>query len=350
MQIFLRWKEKFFCKLQKLKGNSSPMQSNFLATLNLKSLKLLKNFIAPFSILFLLLPTNLFANELTDASSSWWIWPLALFGVTFLIGIFGVMAGIGGGVLFVPIVTSFFPFHIDFVRGAGLMIALGSSLAAAPTLLQKNLASLKLTIPIALVASGFSILGAFSGLWLSKLNPAYIQISLGVLILGIVFIMFRSQSSDYPQVKPGDALTQALQLHGVFFEPTLNKKISWSVHQTKIGLIAFSFVGFLAGMFGLGAGWANVPILNLVMGAPLKIAVATSSFSLSITDTTAAWIYFNQGAFLPVIIVPSMAGIMVGANIGSRLLPKVDPSLIRKIVIWVLLLAGIRALLKGLGI
>ena len=27
--------------------------------------------------------------------------------------------------------------------------------------------------------------------------------------------------------------------------------------------------GVLAGMFGLGAGWANVPALNLVMGVPL---------------------------------------------------------------------------------
>lgn len=270
--------------------------------------------------------------------------------MTFLIGIFGVMAGIGGGVLFVPLVSSFFPFHIDFVRGAGLMIALGSSLAAAPNLLQKNLASLKLTIPITLIASAFSILGAFSGLWLSNLNPAYIQISLGILILGIIVIMLLSKSTAYPQVQPGNPLTQALQLNGIFFEPTLNREVAWSVHRTARGLLAFSGVGFLAGMFGLGAGWANVPVLNLVMGAPLKVAVATSSFSLSITDTTAAWIYFNQGTFLPIIIVPSMAGIMIGANIGSRLLPKVEPMLIRKMVIAVLFLAGIRSFLKGLGI
>ena len=44
----------------------------------------------------------------------------------------------------------------------------------------------------------------------------------------------------------------------------------------------------MAGMFGLGAGWANVPVLNLLMGAPLKISVATSKFLLAITDTSAA--------------------------------------------------------------
>ncbi len=230
------------------------------------------------------------------------------------------------------------------------MIALGSSLAAAPNLLQQNLASLKLALPCALVASSFSIIGAFSGLWLSSLNPLYIQSSLGVLILGIVVIMAFSKSTEYPEVKPGNALTQTLQLNGTYFEPTNNQNISWTVHKTMRGLAAFSVVGFLAGMFGLGAGWANVPVLNLVMGAPLKVAVATSSFSLSITDTTAAWIYFNKGAILPMIIIPSMTGTMIGATIGSRLLPKVKPSLIRKMVIAVLLLAGIRSLLKGFGV
>ena len=31
----------------------------------------------------------------------------------------------------------------------------------------------------------------------------------------------------------------------------------------------------MAGMFGLGAGWANVPVLNLLMGVPLKVSVGT---------------------------------------------------------------------------
>jgi hypothetical protein len=48
----------------------------------------------------------------------WWVWRIALFAVSFLIGIVGVLAGVGGGVLFVPIVSGFFPFHLDFVRAA----------------------------------------------------------------------------------------------------------------------------------------------------------------------------------------------------------------------------------------
>ena len=53
------------------------------------------------------------------SSLSWWVWPLMLFGVTFGLGIVAVLGGVGGGVLFVPIVGGFFPFHLDFVRSAG---------------------------------------------------------------------------------------------------------------------------------------------------------------------------------------------------------------------------------------
>lgn len=300
-------------------------------------------------LLFLLIPGLVFAGG-SDLDMPWWGWGIILFLTTFIIGLFGVLAGIGGGVLFVPLVSSFFPFHIDFVRGAGLLIALGSSLAAAPTLLKKDLASLKLAIPVALIASAFSIVGAMIGLWLSSVNPAFIQGSLGVLILMIVVIMLMAKSSIYPVVKEGDYLAGLLGLSGTYKEGATGKEVRWTVHRTAIGLFCFVLVGVLAGMFGLGAGWANVPILNLLMGAPLKIAVATSSFSLSITDTTAAWVYLNKGAVLPIIVVPSIMGIMAGANIGARILPRVKPTLIRKMVIIVLLLAGVRSILKAFGI
>jgi len=303
------------------------------------------------SLLFSLLsPSILLAGSTAEFDMPWWGWPTILFFTTFFIGVFGVMAGIGGGVLFVPLASSFFPFHIDFVRGTGLFIALGSSLAAAPHLLEKNLASLKLALPSALVASTFAIVGAFLGLWLSALNPAYIQGSLGVTIIVIVFIMLFAKNSEHPDVTHGNYLTELFQINGIYTEETTGKEVRWTVHKTTRGMLGFVIVGLLAGIFGLGAGWANVAILNLIMGAPVKIAVATSSFALSITDSTAAWIYMNKGAVLPILTVPSMVGIMLGAKIGSKLLPKVKPTVIRNMVIGVLFFAGVRSLMKAFGI
>ncbi|MGH8689610.1 MAG: sulfite exporter TauE/SafE family protein, partial [Burkholderiales bacterium] len=98
------------------------------------------------------------------AAVPWWVWPLALFALTYLLGVVAVVAGIGGGVLFVPIVGSFFPFHLDFVRGAGLVLALSGALSAGPALLREGLASLRLAMPLALVGSITSIGGALLGL------------------------------------------------------------------------------------------------------------------------------------------------------------------------------------------
>ncbi len=91
------------------------------------------------------------------ADVAWWVWPLALFVVCFVLGIVAVPAGVGGGVLFVPIVGGFFPFHLDFVRGAGLLVALASALAAGPNLLRVGLADLRLALPLAVLASASSI-------------------------------------------------------------------------------------------------------------------------------------------------------------------------------------------------
>ncbi|MEM0203654.1 MAG: sulfite exporter TauE/SafE family protein [Archaeoglobaceae archaeon] len=278
---------------------------------------------------------------------AWWVWVLILFVFTFFLGILAVMGGVGGGVLFTPIVGSFFPFHLDFVRGAGLFVALTGSLAAAPGLLKRGLANLRLTMPLALVASTSSIAGALIGLTL----PTWItQTLLGIAILFITVLMITSKRSEFPEVPKPDKISQVLGIYGIYYEESSNKAVEWRVHRTLPSIFLFVLIGIIAGMFGLGAGWANVPVLNLVMGCPLKIAAGTSKFLLSITDTSAAFVYLNSGSVLPLITIPSVLGIMLGSFVGVRLLAKANPRVVRIIVIAILAFAGIRSLLKGLGI
>src|SRR5512143_931927 len=283
----------------------------------------------------------------SGSSMPWWAWPLILFIVTFFLGIVAVLGGVGGGVLFVPIIGGFFPFHIGFVRGAGLLVALAGALAAGQGLLKKGMADLRLAIPVAVIASACAIVGAMIGL---ALPAKVVNIALGGTILGIVAIMLMAKKSEYPEVKQADNLSTVLRITGVYHEASSGQDINWKIHRTPQGLATFIIIGVMAGMFGLGAGWANVPVLNLMMGAPLKVSVATSKFLLSITDTSAAWIYVNNGAVLPMIVVPSIIGIMLGSIVGVRILARTRPAAIRSMVIIMLLFAGLRALLKGLGI
>ncbi len=296
--------------------------------------------------LSLVAPAALAADN-AAAAAAWWVWPIALFVVCFFLGMIAVPAGVGGGVLFVPIVSGFFPFHLDFVRGAGLLVALASALSAGPTLLRNGLANLRLALPPALLASASSIAGALVGF---ALPTRALEIALGLTILAIAVLMAMSRRSEFPAVSQPDRLSVALGMHGVLADAGGGGAVPWHVHRTPLGLATFLGIGFLAGLFGLGAGWANLPALNLLMGAPLKVSAGTSSFILSLVDSSAAWVYLNRGAVLPIIAVPAVVGMMLGAKIGARLLQVMPAAHIRKLVLALLVFAGLRALTKGLGL
>jgi len=176
-----------------------------------------------------------------------------------------------------------------------------------------------------------------------------VQTCLGATILGIAVLLLMSKNSVRPVVTKQDAVGLALGMNGVFLEPSTGEVVEWKTHRTLVGLLLFIAIGIMAGMFGLGAGWANVPVLNLLMGVPLKVGVGTSKFLLSITDTSAAWVYLNQGCVIPLMAVPSIVGLMLGSVVGVRLLAVAKPKFIRYMVIIVLFFSGAKALLKGLG-
>jgi uncharacterized protein len=281
------------------------------------------------------------------AAVAWWIWPIALFAVTFVLGIIAVVAGIGGGVLFVPIVASFFPFHLDFVRGAGLLLALAGTLAAGPVLLRSGMANLRLVMPLALAGSVASIAGALVGL---SVPADLLQTALGITVIAVALLIWRSRASDRLGVEESDPLGAMLRLKGRFEDLSQGAHIDWRTHQTPAGLTVFAAIGFLGGVLGLGAGFANVPALNLLMAAPMKVAVGSSGLIISIINSGAAWIYINSGAVLPLLVMPSILGVMLGSRIGARLLRTVPAPAVRRLVIAVMLIAGTRALLRGLGV
>ena len=286
------------------------------------------------------------AGSAAGGSGAEALWLAGLFAACVLIGIFAVQAGVGGGVLFVPIVGGLFPFHLDYVRAAGLLVALASSLAAAPSLLRMNMASLRLALPASVLAALFGVGGAA----LSFLLPIRIlQAALGAAILGIAFVFLRARPEVPRGAAPPDAWSRRLRLGGVYWETTSRAPVVWTTRRTPLGIGLFSGVGFMAGLFGLGAGWANVPVFNLVMGVPIKIAVATSALVIAFTTAPSLWMYYHRGAVLPAVMAPAVLGMMVGARIGVRFLAKARPRSIRYAVVTILLLAGLRSLLRGLG-
>ena len=287
------------------------------------------------------------AAPVPGGATPWWVWSLILLGFSFVVGILSLLGGMGGGTLFVSIIGGFLPFHLDFVRCASLLVALCGALSAGPGLLRFGMGDLRLSLPAALMTSSGAIFGALVGL---KLPTHLIQIALGFLILGIVAIMLKAKRAEYPDVKDADVFASLLGISGVYLDRATEEEVSWKVHRTPVSLLLFLLIGIMAGVFGIGAGWANVTVLNLIMGAPIKVAVGTSKLIICLTDTSAAWIYLHSGAVLLVVVVPSIIGMMLGSWAGVNILVRIAPIRLRYIVIALLLFAGIRSLLKGLAI
>ncbi|GAB4390175.1 MAG: TSUP family transporter [Thermodesulfovibrionales bacterium] len=289
--------------------------------------------------------------EAAGSRMAWWIWPIILLGFTFVIGIIAPLSGVGGGVLFVPLSTAFLPFSVDFIRGAGLIMALTSALSASPYFIRKGMADIRLMAPLVCVSMITSVLGGIAGLWITNAFPSgkyYITIALGAVLLFIFGVMLSSKRVEFPEVRNQDRFSRALGLGGAWAEADGNV-VRFRVTRLMPGVFFFSLVGFIAGMFGLGAGWANVPVLNLLMGAPIKAAVATSMTIISVNDAAAAWIYLAKGAVLPLIVVPSVIGISIGARIGAKLAVKAKPAFVKQLVLAIMLVAALLNVYKGLS-
>jgi len=56
--------------------------------------------------------------------------------------------------------------------------------------------------------------------------------------------------------------------------------VRYGVGRMACGLAAVFGVGLVSSVFGVGGGWALVPVFNLVMGVPLKVACSEASVAL----------------------------------------------------------------------
>jgi hypothetical protein len=260
------------------------------------------------------------------------------------------ISGVGGGVLFVPLATVFFPFNIDFIRGTGIVMALVSAQSSAPHLIKNGLANLRVMAPVAVVSIITSMIGSLCGIWLTNAFPSgehYVTIALGVLLFGIFVVMVRSSNAKYPKVEEAGTVASALKLCGVWYEHDIGRMVEYKCTNLRWGLLCFAGVGFVAGMFGVGAGWASVPVLNLIMGVPIKVAAATSMGIITVNGAAATWIYLANGAILPFIVVPSVIGVTIGARIGARVAHRAKPVYAKYLVLGVMLFAGAMNIYKG---
>jgi hypothetical protein len=107
--------------------------------------------------------------------------------------------------------------------------------------------------------------------------------------------------------------------------------------------------GVLSALLGVGGGIVKVPLMNLVMGVPLKAATATSNLMIGVTAAASAVVYLVRGGIDPYVAGPTAVGVFAGALVGSRLAARIDVRLLRLLFVGVLALTAVQMAWRALG-
>ncbi|MFZ5759284.1 MAG: sulfite exporter TauE/SafE family protein [Thermodesulfobacteriota bacterium] len=277
---------------------------------------------------------------------------LGFFLLSFGIAVLAVIAGIGGGVLFTPIMLAFTSVDSLIVRATGLIVAMFSGLVSTGPFMRSGLANLRVSI---LLAASYGV-GAFGGAMgaiyvagsLGKEGEGIIRMALGCILaaLGVYFIM-GGKKLEWPEVNKVDGFTRSLGLGLPFYEKSINKVVDYPMTRAGWTMLIITGVGLLSGFFGLGAGWAIVPVQNLVMAVPLKVAAANSGVLLGMGDCIAVWPYLLSGAIIPLFAAPWLAGQVLGGMMGAKLMAGIKAGFVRIILIGIMFFTSFGLLTKG---
>ena len=168
-----------------------------------------------------------------------------------------------------------------------------------------------------------------------------------VVIFGTI-ISFLEVDPKIPVEYLLNAVFEGRSVEAVWAGSALQKPVKYYVHNVKIAVVLLFVVGFTGGFFGLGGGWAVVPVLNLVMSVPLKVSAATSGVLLAMGNSAAIWPYINAGALIGVVAAPWMLGQIIGGIVGAHVLSGIKAAFVRKLLIVMLFLTSLKLLSRGI--
>ena len=127
--------------------------------------------------------------------------------------------------------------------------------------------------------------------------------------------------------------------HGRVFQYEFNEALATAVN---------AILGFISSFFGTGGGFLRTPILVYAFSFPVRVAVATSVFTLTFYTTTGALTHASLGHvdWYPTFLWAGI-GLVAGAQIGARLAGVVRGRWILRLLLVLILAMGVRLLIEG---
>jgi len=270
---------------------------------------------------------------------------LLAFGVSLAAGLFGAVLGLGGGIVVVPALTLLLGIDIRYAIGASIISVIATSSGAGAAYVKGRLTNIRVSMLLETATTAGAIAGAFlagivSGRWL--------YLVFGLVMGYAAFGMWRRPRQPPADEARPDRLADRLGLHGSYFDEASGREVRYRATHTPGGLAVSGLAGVISGLLGVGGGVIKVPMMNLVMRLPLKVASATSSFMIGVTAAASAGVYFYRGDINPFIAGPVALGVVAGAVIGSRILNRLHSAVVQAIFTAVLVLVAIQMIWKGL--
>lgn len=102
-----------------------------------------------------------------------------------------------------------------------------------------------------------------------------------------------------------------------------------------------ALAGLAAGAVGISCGSFKVPLMVLLCGIPMGIAVGTSSAMVAATAIMGFAGHATQGHFEPAWAVPLAITAVIGGALGGKFALKTDPKKLKKIFAWTTLAAAL---------
>lgn len=223
----------------------------------------------------------------------------------------GALLGIGGGVFLVPFLTLGLGVPIRQALATSLLTVIATSIVitSGPA---REWINLRLGLLVAVATVAGSLVG---GVVATTVSPRALHFIFAISTFGIAVVMLsrldvRNVILD-PEAEPG-------ALGGRYHEEESGRGIVYRVRRLPL-VMAGSFVaGNLSTLMGVGGGVVTVPLLNAWCGVPIRAAAATSAFTLGVTATSGAIIYYGRGEVVPILAGAAVLGVRLGSLAGLR--------------------------------
>lgn len=265
-----------------------------------------------------------------------------IFLIAILGGTIGSLIGLGGALVITPALVSLMGIPLHHAIGASLVATICTSTATSIVSLKSHgLTKEKLGLFLALATAFGAIFGAKLALSISA-KPLFLTFGM-VLVVVLILNLIKRKKTDRAKLS---TIAKALQLNDQY--AIKNQIHTYNVSNPILGFIAMIGAGFIGGLLGIGAGLFKVLAMDKIMKVPFKVSSSTSNFIMGITGFAAASAYYFSGNIDPNITLPVALGALLGATVGSKIMPHIDTKLLRVLFFIVILIATLQMLYKGL--